>query len=172
MTGPASPPPWPDNAYNTLIEPIKCHAGLSGIKWDKWDSAGQAAAVLDDAGDDNADCRARPQGRARGRWGCAPGAEEWVLRAAYCPSLARRVARALLSLPPPRPVFSRVSGRDPDAESAPGAPHHGPGRTRLRGHARFKQSRARPQGRARGTCGRARPQGRARGTYGRGRVST
>ena len=86
--------------------------------------------------------------RGRGRMGLARG----IL------SLARPQgrARAFPCLHLSRPVFSRVSGRNPDAESAPGAPHHGPGRAWLRGHARFKQSRARPQGRARGTCGRGR----------------
>ena len=67
------------------------------------------------------------------------------------------------------PLFSRVSGRDPDAESAPGAPHHGPGRACLRGHARFNQSRARPQGRARGTCSRGRVSKVVRGEKGLGR---
>ena len=94
---------------------------------------------------------------ARGRWGRA--------RAWKNGSCARHIvprspvgsrAPSFPCLHLSRPVFSRVSGRDPDAESAPGAPHHGPGRACLRGHARFKQSRARSQGRARGTCGRGR----------------
>ena len=43
----------PRHAQNTNFR--RDSPGLSGIKWDKWDSAGQR--------------RARPQGRGRGIWG-------------------------------------------------------------------------------------------------------
>ena len=137
---------------------IKCHAGLSGIsgisgiRWDRrrpsWMTMATATRTV---------AHAHRVAR-RGRWGRA--------RAWKNGSCARHIvprspvgsrAPSFPCLHLSRPVFSRVSGRDPDAESAPGAPHHGPGRACLRGHARFKQSRARPQGRARGTYGRGRP---------------
>ena len=46
---------------------INFKAGFAGIKWDKWDSKGRTAPVLDNAGDDAAGLSRTPMSREPAR---------------------------------------------------------------------------------------------------------
>ena len=98
--------------------------GLSGIKWDKWDPAGQSRPRLKGRGR-GIKSPARPgraslKGLARGIWSCARHIESRATR--MTPSArdgvvhARRLARSCVA----SRVYARVSARR--------ASHHGPGR--------------------------------------------